>query len=108
MAEDEEGLGAKVEEIVRSSLGKLLGDGTLKVDEGEGPAEGGPAAGPEGDELKSPREAESDMAAKVKEAVAGITINVNGGSDKKEEPKPIEAGPPGRPPLLRRIIGLAD
>ena len=89
---------------VRSALGKLLGDGSLKVTEGESEE----PEGEEGDELLPPRQAEQSMAAKVREAVGNITINVNPGDAKKEDPKPVEEGPPGRPPFLRKLIGLAD
>lgn len=101
----ESNLAEQVQGLVRDALGKLFGDGTLQVSEGEEPEYDGTEG--TGDP-KSPRVLEAEMEGKVRRAVEGITINVNSPSEKKEDKVPVEAGPPGKPSFLRRFVGLAD
>lgn len=59
------------------------------------------------DELPSPRRVEVDTEKAVREALGGLTINVNnhGKEEKTEKPEPEET--PGGKSFLSRMIGLS-
>lgn len=93
-----------VKEVVRQAIDELKGLFTGGSSEPETPEE---TTDEVVDDLPSPRRVEVDTERAVREALGGLTINVNNhGKEEKPEKKEPEETPGGKS-FLSRIVGLS-
>ncbi len=92
---------AVVSEAIESIKGMFDKDSRLAPEESEGTSEEVTTE----DKLPSPRRVEIDTERSVREALGGLTINVNSGREEKTEAKEPEQTPGGISKLTKFIWG---